>query len=619
MSPKPSKTKTLEKPFQIHYCKYSTTDPKVPRPIDLENLKSTVEVDPKNSYKPSNNQGLNELNGTPPLEASHISNPYRYNSFDISKLQLYNPINKLFFEMKESMADRIGLNHPYHMTDLEHVFDISNQTVLEKPVFIKYSPLLDPVRYMIGKYESNRHLLNELPTIGSTDLTCIPKIASFNNASYIDCFFSYLTSSLLHHHGFLHGLDFYGSYLGIQKQFRFCATDDIDYLRNSDFFNDNVGKHFYIETPDHDGENGLDDEFANIVGSRANRNRLKVASAKNLSAISMTILDAEELTPNSLLEEGLEEVYQNENIDKIDDSDEESNDGTSSDSEENYSSSSENGEQDEEERWETDEDIDNEESISGLSDEDDEIFGYIHNFPIQMICLEKCEGTLDELFVKNQVDLKLGASAFFQVIMSLLAYQKAFKLTHNDLHTNNIMWIKTDLEFLTYRFAGKVYKVPTYGKLFKLIDFGRAIYKFQDKQFCSDSFATGGDAATQYNFEPFFNRNKPRLEPNYSFDLCRLGSSIFDFIMDVDLPISKMNELQKTVNRWCLDDNKKNVLYKKNGEERYPNFKLYKMIARTVHDHTPEAQLEFPFFKQFLVKNNGSEKVLMDLDELLVY
>jgi hypothetical protein len=519
--------------------------------------------------------------------------------------------------MKESMADRIGLNHPYHMTDLEHVFDISNQTVIEKPVFIKYSPLLDPVRYMIGKYESNKHLLNELPTIASTDLTCIPKIASYNNASYIDCFFSYLTSSLLHHHGFLHGLDFYGTYLGIQKQFRFCATDDIDYLRNSDFFNENVGKHFYIETPDHDGENGIDDEFANIVGSRANRNRLKVASAKNLTLNSMIVLETEDL-PSTLIDDGgLEEVYQNENPDAQDDSDSSSNNDTSSDSEENYSTENEDDDKSGSEKWETEDE--DEESVSGLSEEDDEIYGYIHNFPVQMICLEKCEGTLDELFVKNQVDLKLGASAFFQVIMSLLAYQKAFKLTHNDLHTNNIMWIKTDLEFLTYRFSGKVYKVPTYGKLFKLIDFGRAIYKFQDKQFCSDSFATGGDAATQYNFEPFFNMNKPRLEPNYSFDLCRLGSSIFDFIMDVDTPLSKMDELQKTVHRWCLDDNKKNVLYKKNGDERYPNFKLYKMIARTVHDHTPEAQLEFPFFKQFLIKSNNGEKVLMDLDELPTY
>ena len=87
--------------------------------------------------------------------------------------------------------------------------------------------------------------------------------------------------------------------------------------------------------------------------------------------------------------------------------------------------------------------------------------------------------------------------------------------------------------------------------------------------------------------------------------------------MDENTPVSKMDELQKTIHRWCLDDNKKNVLYKKNGEERYPNFKLYKMIARTVHQHTPEAQLEFPFFKQFLSKGKGD--IMMDLDGLPNY
>ena len=83
-----------------------------------------------------------------------------------------------------------------------------------------------------------------------------------------------------------------------------------------------------------------------------------------------------------------------------------------------------------------------------------------------------------------------------------------------------------------------------------------------------------------------------------SFDLCRLGTSRFDFILDIDLD-SKKDNLQKTIYRWCQDDSGKNVLYKRNGEERYPNFKLYKMIARTVHNHTPEKQLDFPFFKQF--------------------
>jgi hypothetical protein len=41
------------------------------------------------------------------------------------------------------------------------------------------------------------------------------------------------------------------------------------------------------------------------------------------------------------------------------------------------------------------------------------------------------------------------------------------------------------------------------------------------------------------------------------------------------------------------------MLYKNNGVERYPDFKLYKMIARCVHNHTPQAQLERPEFDTF--------------------
>ena len=69
-------------------------------------------------------------------------------------------------------------------------------------------------------------------------------------------------------------------------------------------------------------------------------------------------------------------------------------------------------------------------------------------------------------------------------------------------------------------------------KIFKIIDFGRAIYKYKGKLICSDSFHKDGDAATQYNFEPYYNDRKPIIEPNYSFDLCRLGCSIYDFIME---------------------------------------------------------------------------------------
>jgi hypothetical protein len=109
-----------------------------------------------------------------------------------------------------------------------------------------------------------------------------------------------------------------------------------------------------------------------------------------------------------------------------------------------------------------------------------------------------------------------------------------------------------------------------------------------------------------------------------SFDLCRLGCSIYDFILDIDEQLDPDNELdilQKTIIDWVSDDKDKNVLYKSNGEERYPNFKLYKMIARTVHNKTPEDQFKNPLFASFeiLKKNIPKGVVIMDLDALPVY
>ena len=33
-------------------------------------------------------------------------------------------------------------------------------------------------------------------------------------------------------------------------------------------------------------------------------------------------------------------------------------------------------------------------------------------------------------------------------------------------------------------------------------------------------------------FEPYYNEKKSIVEPNFSFDLCRLGCSIYDFITE---------------------------------------------------------------------------------------
>jgi hypothetical protein len=169
------------------------------------------------------------------------------------------------------------------------------------------------------------------------------------------------------------------------------------------------------------------------------------------------------------------------------------------------------------------------------------------------------------------------------------------------------MFQKTDKKFINYRYNEKYYRVPTYGKLYKIIDFGRAIYKFNGKQIISDCFYNKGEADGQYNFSILKKKNKKEIQPNKGFDLCRLGCSLYDyFIEDVDDEIKR--PIVKLISDWTTDDNGKNILYKANGEERYPDFKLYKMIARTVHHCEPHNEINNSIFDIFKISKKKIQK-----------
>jgi hypothetical protein len=553
-----------------------------------------------------------------------------YNPFHIEKLQSYNPIYDVFFNLNEDTSQLVCLNHKYHVDDLLHITNYETREQVEKNIHIKYAPLIDPLKYMIGKYVSNEDSIYVLPTIGECESH--PKFLDVNNSSYVDNFFSFLCSKLLHVHGFKHGVDYYGSFLGIQNKFKMNVIDDLDYLSSSDYFKENINKKFFLADTQID-------EFMNF-GSRSNKQKLVIDDVA--TPIEVDSLDIEPL------DNGTTSTFDNNDISEVDEvvyeksknnsetkssidssnnsqtnySDNDLDDESDNDSDDDSENDSESVDGKDSENWTSDSGSENE---SSESYGDDAKYAYINKFPVQLICLEKCDGTLDELFETGKIDVDEAASVLFQVIMILITYQKVFYFTHNDLHTNNIMYVETDVEYLYYKYKNVVYKVPTYGKIYKLIDFGRGIYRFHGKQFCSDSFAAGGDAATQYNCEPYMNENKARLDPNYSFDLCRLGCSIYDFIIDSDDKddIEQFDALQKTIYRWCTDDNGKNILYMRNGDERYPGFKLYKMIARSVHKHTPENQLEFKYFKQFAISSKKSKNLdaedIMDIDGMPTY
>ena len=456
---------------------------------------------------------------------------------------------------------------------------------------------------MIGKYGNlDQTIKVSLPKL--TDNTCHAKVLDANNSAYVDGFFTYLTSNLLHCHKFIHGVDFFGSFLGIHKKFDIDILDDIEYLNESNFFHENKNKLFTVDISD--------EELFLESNTRNYRKKLNISNS--IHSTSVQNLD------NKMFEDVFENKPLNEDneLDKL--VCEYKFDSKSSDSKKtNNSRCSSRSSHTSIEADELEDENGDSSSISSSLDSSILCSAVIPNFPVQIICLESMTATLDSLLEEDMSDDE-WRSCLFQIIMTLLTYQKIFGFTHNDLHTNNVMYSPTDLQYITYKYNSVYYRVPTYGRLFKIIDFGRAIYKFNGKTICSDSFHPKGDAATQYNCEPYMNAKKPRLDPNFSFDLCRLACSLYDYFIDVLEEDFEENSIAQLVRTWCTDDKNRNILYKNCGEERYPDFKLYKMISRGVHNHEPHKYVTHPVFAEYVSnRKKCKKKKIMNIDEFPCY
>ena len=579
-----------------------------------------------------------------------------------------------------------------HYLDVEMV-DTTNPNCNPevKGVFVKYSPLLDPIRFLSGKYSSIEiSKLMELPTYVDTDTSnpnpATAKIMDVNNSAYVDGFFTYLSSKVMHAHKFVHGLDYYGAFAGHKRRFEVDITDDTDFFSNCSFFNSNLGKLFHMDEYSYNQmaiQTGMGKENAS---ERAYKPKITIAGGKN-----NIVDDALPITFDTIDESGLgklfsdsthgvvadvtvddiENIYTKATLNNANEQEGSHNDKRHSDSDSDSRRSSHDsrtsdtscrdnvtdtdeecdhehehehehehdhdhdhehehehqhdGEKKDEQQGQEDDDGEDEDE-----DEDDGIYVEIDKFPVNAILMEECEDTLDTLMENDEVTSpEQWSSILMQIIMTLIAYQKLFGFTHNDLHTNNVMFTETQKEYLYYTYNGKHYRVPTFGKIFKIIDFGRAVYKFKNITMCSDSFHSSGDAATQYNFPPYMNSKKPLLEPNFSFDLCRLACSMFDYFIpmgDIDSidsdrvkQLISINPIIALIDEWVRDDKGRNVLYKSSGKERYPDFKLYKMIARTVHNHTPVKQLANPLFSKYEVKRSSlsgnAKQQFMNIDD----
>jgi hypothetical protein len=586
----------------------------------------------------------------------NIFNSLEKSIFQVNNIQNYIPIYDNFFSFHDTNYKNINLNNTYYLAEINQFYDKNNMEAivsdnsnnkLTRNVFCKFSPLLDPLKYLTGKYDSSDNSLllptisinsnlSELYTLAKSSAKL--KIEDKNNSAYVDGFFSYLSSLLLNNFGMTNAIDFYGSYLCNQSKFLYDIADDIDYLDESDFFHQEKLSLYEMDS----------EIYSSIFNTYSRSNKTKLTILEKTDTLNIdNISEILDISDSSNVYKGSDPQYSELTINNIELHDNSisivdfsdvsiykqssnaiqnikpkshSNSSCSSNSSHTTNTDDDGGDDDGGDDDGGDDSTEYE-TIDDDSDDDSEVMCHIYNFPVELIAIEKCTNTLDSLMSDNNLSDKEWCSCLFQIILTLTTFQRVFAFTHNDLHTNNIMYIETEKKFLYYKFNNIYYKVPTYGKIYKIIDFGRSIYKFQGKIMCSDSFHPKGDAGSQYNCEPYFDGSKPRLEPNYSFDLCRLACCLFDDFVDdiIELPhLLKENKILSLIYTWLIDDKKRNILYKTNGEERYPEFKLYKMIARTIHGAIPSEQLNHEIFADYVInkKKINRKQHIINIDNI---
>ena len=481
--------------------------------------------------------------------------------------------------------------------------------------FVKIVHLLDPINLIKEKYIAPEHPF--LPQTNQVWKDTLLKLHSHNNQAYVDNVANFVLSRFREQNMTPHCILYYGCGTGISKSYQFNISSEFYTYRQCRWFwkgMKSYGASLVVSKPDEDIDDlpnfeeiykeittcpfNDDEDSSNEIELEpilSNNSNTEVSDMESVHSVNFDSID-------SIEDDG------NTNNDEEEDQED---DGDSSSNSSSHLGSSYDSDSDSDETVELDLDI----SLQ------------LPNMPVIMIYQEAQEGVMDDLLEEDEIDgHERGSQGWearwiawlFQVIAVLSFLQKAISFTHNDLHSNNIVWRSTAQKFLYYRNnRGTIWRVPTFGKIFSLIDFGRSIFRLGSHLWVSDDHWPNQDAADQYNFGPFFDPSKPKNTPNPSFDLCRLSVSLIDGLFDEQPPKKKgksipiMSEegswkvyetsspLYNLLWGWTVDDAGRTIYTDKYGNDKYDGFDLYVRIAHDVHNAVPSEQFDKSIFSQF--------------------
>lgn len=500
-------------------------------------------------------------------------------------------------------------------TGLLHVKEngVSKQVVAHQ----KKIALMDPYRWMRYKERPNQPFYWAFQN---------GDIQAPENQGYVDCVASSLVTSLANMYRSPHFCTFYGAFRAVADKFYFSLEDDFDDFRFTEWFWKALdAKEFGLRVVERSTKRVLTmDEIHTLM--RPDPEFLEDEDSDSDSETDVTSESSSVRTENlSIDAESLPSVWdanvpQTPHACELEEVTSLASDGhvpMKRISFSNHTSS--------------------EDSDSSSFDDLYEIHAELYNMPVAVMFLEKQTATMDDMLetstlapiqTKEQTDQWLAW--LFQVCVACAQYQNGLHCTHNDLHTNNILWKRTDQPFLYYKTTkGVVYKVPTYGYIFSIIDYGRAIFTLKGFTYISSDYNDGHDASGMYNFGCILDETQPKVYPNRNFDLCRLACCLVRALFPVNPEgIANRSVLTKeeglvvreTANpvfnliwSWLKTNDGDNVMETPDGDEKYYGFDLYIAIASMVHNANPTVQLSRPMFQPFVQSSlpTGVQSILI--------
>lgn len=232
-----------------------------------------------------------------------------------------------------------------------------------------------------------------------------------------------------------------------------------------------------------------------------------------------------------------------------------------------------------------------------INDNEGEIV-YIPDIPTQILITEDVGIELYNLIYERQFNYTFYKSIFFQVSAALNIIQTKYQMTHNDLHINNIMCKYTKKKYLYYKYNNQLFKVPTFGIIVKIIDWGRGLLKLNDQLLWNNIYNTNNSASGQYkNPKICFNKSK-EYTINRSFDITIFSYSFLNELKQCN--ILKWNKFTRFLYKNCqLSDKLTTNIYDKYNINNKLSFQMYLDIVKYQNINIPINIINNEIFNNF--------------------